>query len=984
MKRRIVLAAAMALAVTACGGNGAEETRNAVITPKVTGGNTTGTFAWVSSLDYDATSKSVFGGGWIPQVEEGLVLRGAGILDTGNPSNLTVPAAFPEVYGSAETVVPDGKGGWFVAGRMVSVGTVTGRHLVHVNADGSVDPAFQADVLLKENLFGRSEQVLLLADHPASPEHLVMVARVSKVGESTLAADAANCARILVVNKTNGAVSDRIDLDGSCADSAVLWGRQIVFSGDFAIVNGRARNRVAGIDLVTKAVSNVGSDFGTAYPTFAAPNSGQTVSSIAVAGDTLYLLGRITKAGQLAATLDLATGLVNRWKPAELLPAGVLNWQLDGATMLVSKDRMTVAGCLGGITPAGFASYDRVTGARGPWDPRIQWQQDPCTAGFSAIATGDTLLVQGQFTQVNGTTAPNVVWLGPDAAARPVQLPVAVRYWDWAEPHSPIRNARYFPDTKRMFVSVDAGRLMVNGRNMGPYLAADDTGVTRETRLEWTLPDQRIAGKHAVGGKLYVLSTPVSLDENNWDPAVDLAATRIIHRFDAATGSRDTGFEINHTGLVAHRIVVGETLIAVIGSMPADGGLGSHIWFYSKSDGRYAGVFPDESIAARWPWPVTGASAQGDTLFTYGQVPDGAGRRFALTSIDMRTGAARLYGVDLGTSEACWCDPVAIGSVVFAPKQESRRPSFWRAVDIESGTTVRDMTEWGMSTELPPVKVGSRIIGTTFARDGFAFLPVDPGTLEPSGTFASGVRLDFASALLGTADRLFAWVPAPVRQADGTVLTGLVAFDTDGRPTMASVPDIGQSTVVQPLQPVEVPSLPGGLTGPVASPAEELSRRSADASAGRIFVSGVQAGNRSLTVQFVPNGNDGPYEVREVGGTKVCSTSGNSCTFQNLTAHARYSFTVEAKGRADETRSQPTSAAKPVVTLKKGKTLRLSTVMKPAAKTNVRWKSSKACVLNASRGTLVAPKRNAVCTVTVTSKVTGKPAVARSLTVIVG
>ena len=989
MKRRISFLVALASVASACGG-GTEDARNAVITPQVTGGNTTGTFGWVSNLDYDAATKSVYGGGWISALEEGVAVRGAGVIDTGNPANLSVPQAFPEVTGRAETALPDGKGGWYVAGHMNSAGAVTNRHLVHVKADGTVDPAFDPRLTIPLNPFGMDRQVLLLADHPVVADQLLLVARFSQVGDTPFGGDAANCARAVVVNKSTGAVSERIDFDGSCPDSVALWGRNLVVAGSFAVFKGKARNRIAGLDLSTKAVTTAGLDFATVYPTFSAADGGQTVSRIAVVDDVLYVLGRITKAGQLAASIDLTTGLVTRWKPAELIPAGVANWQVGRTAMLVSKDRVVVSGCLGGLTPVGFAAYDRSSGARAAWDPRITWPTEPCPGGFDVVSTGDTFLVQGQFTQVNGRSAPNVVWLDADASMRPVQLPVAVSYFDWASPHSPIRSARFFPELKRMFVGVGDGRLMLNGRNMGPYLAADDRGVTRTTTISWALPNQRMGLKVANGGDLYVMSTAADYDPNGIDPDAAFAATRIIHRFDAATGERDTGFEIDHTGLVAYRMVVGDSVIAVIGSRPDSGGLGAHVWFHSKADGRFLGVFPDEGIALRWPWALASATVQGDTLFGYGPVPDGDGTRYALSSIDMKTGTARLYNVDLGTEQACWCDPVVIGKHVFVPAYVPRGPNVMRAIDIETGAVVRDMTEWSIALELPAVKVGSQIIVPTLGQQGYGFAAVDAESLAPAGPFAGGTTFSMVSAILGTADRMYAWSAEPVRQMDGTVITGLVAFDTTGKLTMASVPDPVVSREVMPQVPVAAPvvpegqTAPDGLTRPAENPAEAVALRTADATAGRISVDGVVSGNRSLTVRFSSNGNDGPYDVREVGGRKVCTTSGNSCTFSNLTAYGRYSFTVESRGRADETRSRASSSAQPPVMLKKGKTLKLSTVVKPASKTAVKWKSSGACVLDAKKGTLRAPKKGGVCTVTVASRAKGKPQVVRSITVLVG
>ena len=976
MKRRIAVLVVMALAASACGG-GEDETRNAVITPQVAGGAAIGTFGLVSTLQYDAKTKSVHGGTWAPRIEEGVMMRGAGIVSTSNPGDTSATQAFPEVVGNAETVLPDGNGGWWLAGLMEQVGSSRNQHLVHINPDGSLDQNFPSPVDLKENPFGRHDQVLLLADHPVAAGHLVMVARVTRAGDRQFAAATANCARIIVINKSTGAVTDRFDLDGSCPDRAVLAGKQVVLAGSFAVFKGQVRNRVAGFDLETKAASLVGVDFGAVHPSFNVDaNTAQSITRLAVSGNTLYVFGRIARNGQFAAALDTVTGKVTQWKPVDLLPAGIGAFQISESEIIVTKENVVIAGCLGAVSPDRFVAYNRTTGARSQWNPGIEWAAGDCTGSFDVFAMGDTFLVQGQFTGVRGRTVPNMVWLGPDGSPMPSQPSIAIDWWRRSSPHSPVTAGRYFPELKRMFLSVGWGSLLVNSRAMGPYLAASDTGVTKPTQLEWALPDQKIEYSFVTAGHLYAFSTPTDFDSWEFNPERALTVRRIIHRFDPATGARDTGFQIDHTGLVAYKIVVGETKIAVIGSqVDADG---AHIRLYSRADGSPAGSYPPAGGDGVFAWPVGNATAEGDNLFLHGAVPtDGGGERYALGVIDMGTGNERV--VTDGLTSPCYCDPVVVGSRILVSTRRQlgdREHIHVRALDIATGQVVRDITEWDLEVEMMPVRFGDRVLGPAMGvNGGLGLVAVDADTFEPVGSFAAGVRFNFyVPALTATADRLYVWFDAPVRQVDGTVLTGVVAFDTEGRPTMTSVPDPVVSTEVMPQEPV----------APVGdNPVAEIAQRAVSAAAGRITVESVRAGNRSLTVGFSVNGNDGPYDVREAGGRKICTTSGNTCTFTNLTAHSSYSFTVESRGRADESRSQPSSAAKPVVLLKKGKTLKLSTVLKPASKTAVKWKSSKACTLDARKGTLKAPKKGAVCSVTVTSRAQGKAAVTRSITVLV-
>src|SRR5262245_34330049 len=53
--------------------------------------------------------------------------------------------AFAQVDGDVFAVVPDGAGGWYIAGSFTGVGGVSQRNVAHINANGTLDAAFNPD-----------------------------------------------------------------------------------------------------------------------------------------------------------------------------------------------------------------------------------------------------------------------------------------------------------------------------------------------------------------------------------------------------------------------------------------------------------------------------------------------------------------------------------------------------------------------------------------------------------------------------------------------------------------------------------------------------------------------------------------------------------------------------------------------------------------------------------------------------------------------
>ncbi|MBI2418397.1 MAG: delta-60 repeat domain-containing protein [Ignavibacteriales bacterium] len=67
--------------------------------------------------------------------------------NTGCGGKLTVssPAPdmrFPKVSGTICSAVPDGSGGWYIGGAFTKVGSYNRNRIAHINADGTVDAAW--------------------------------------------------------------------------------------------------------------------------------------------------------------------------------------------------------------------------------------------------------------------------------------------------------------------------------------------------------------------------------------------------------------------------------------------------------------------------------------------------------------------------------------------------------------------------------------------------------------------------------------------------------------------------------------------------------------------------------------------------------------------------------------------------------------------------------------------------------------------------
>ena len=125
------------------------------------------------------------------------------------------------------------------------------------------------------------------------------------------------------------------------------------------------------------------------------------------------------------------------------------------------------------------------------------------------------------------------------------------------------------------------------------------------------------------------------------------------------------------------------------------------------------------------------------------------------------------------------------------------------------------------------------------------------------------------------------------------------------------------------------------------------------------------------------------YEVIANPSGKTCTTTSTLCVFKGLDAWTAYSFTVSiASGAEGIAPSEPSPAVKPLRILARNKTVKIASLIVPAAKTKLKWKVSGGCRLSKDASTLTTPKDATVCTLSVKNAKSGKtPAATRSISI---
>jgi hypothetical protein len=241
---------------------------------------------------------------------------------------------FAKVKGSVLAVVSDGAGGYYVGGWFDRVGSVPRANLAHIDANGSVDPAWNPN----PNYDGGVDALALSGSTVYVGGFFASIGGQPRRG---IAAVDAHTGRVSAWNpNANGPVA-----------AFAVSGSTIYAGGAFTSVGGRARRHIAALDA------------GTGRASAWNPNANGPVAALAISGSTIYAGGRFTTIGGQArndiAALDTGSGLASAWNPnatGDIVGEGfpsVLALVVSRSTVYAGGDFLTI----GGDPQEGFAAF---------------------------------------------------------------------------------------------------------------------------------------------------------------------------------------------------------------------------------------------------------------------------------------------------------------------------------------------------------------------------------------------------------------------------------------------------------------------------------------------------------------------------------------------------------------------------------------------------------------------------------------------------
>ena len=188
------------------------------------------------------------------------------------------------------------------------------------------------------------------------------------------------------LDAVTGAVDWSITADGSI-DALAVSEDQVYFGGNFGIVGGQARSRIAAAEPSTGVL------------TFWTPNANGRVNALAVNGNTVYAGGNFTNIGfqnrKYLAALNNSNGGADSWNPN---PNSFVN------ALAVNGDKVYVGGefiGIGGQFRYRLAAIDIATAQASDWNPSSDGNVHAVTLSQNTVYAGGWFLSMGDETQPN-------------------------------------------------------------------------------------------------------------------------------------------------------------------------------------------------------------------------------------------------------------------------------------------------------------------------------------------------------------------------------------------------------------------------------------------------------------------------------------------------------------------------------------------------------------------------------------------------------
>ncbi len=281
----------------------------------------------------------------------------------------------PDFNGDLYAAVPDGAGGWYVAGAFSTSSGLAVPRIAHILPDSTLDAAFS---------FTLNNGVYALS---LSGNTLYLGGIFTAINGSTRN----RLAALDVVSKTLLPWDPNA---GGQVNALVQDGGVVYVAGAFTTLGGQTRNRLAAVDAASGTVLSWN------------PDANQAMNALAVSGSWVYAGGNFTTLGGTAfnrlVRIDKTSGLPDTWNPNV---TGSVNTMLIGtANNLYFGGTFTL---VGGINRNRLAEVDLTTGALNAFNPNMNGEVE------SLALMGGLLYAGGSFTQVGGQTLGRLVAINP-------------------------------------------------------------------------------------------------------------------------------------------------------------------------------------------------------------------------------------------------------------------------------------------------------------------------------------------------------------------------------------------------------------------------------------------------------------------------------------------------------------------------------------------------------------------------------------------
>ena len=318
---------------------------------------------------------TLFVGGFL-----GSVGQPRGTLITVDPASGSPDENSPAVAGLVNCAVSDGKGGWYVGGKVVAAGGVRRFGLARILADGR--PGSWSPVVSGEVSCMATDGTRLF------------------VGGGFTSIDGEPRQNLAAFDMATGSLLPwHPDPDDGVLALHVNAGR-LYLGGFFSSVAGVPRSRVAAWDLLRDSLSSW------------APEATGDVRCIETSDSTVYLGGRFYGVGgqprALLAAVSATDGRVLEWAPAVSRANGIFYHDSGPrvSAIVVHHGAVYIGGSfdlVNGVERVCLAKLDQRTGELAAWDARSFWPLFGDLPPVTCLRVhGERLFVGGEFTQLGG------------------------------------------------------------------------------------------------------------------------------------------------------------------------------------------------------------------------------------------------------------------------------------------------------------------------------------------------------------------------------------------------------------------------------------------------------------------------------------------------------------------------------------------------------------------------------------------------------